>query len=367
MKANRQVHIATVAAIRPDLIRLAPLIKQLDADPTIRHNFVWSAQHYDRNLSGVFFDELNLRQPDYDLEVGWNRFNEQSRTSEEQLRRLIKLLPEALCLQGGKPDLTLFLGDSNTVLVAPVLKKLGFRVGHIEAGMRSNDFRMPEEINRRCCDLSADLRFCYHDSYVNILEREGLVKGNFVVGNPIKETFNAFIKPRLRGWGKKSNGYILVDLHRDELIKDPEQLSFVLHYCKMAGERYNLPILFLKFPRTMKAIADNNLNLYQLQPIDLLPYFKYMEYVYHAKFLISDSGTAQEEPCLLRTPVIVPRQYTERPYSVIEDCSYLLTNPAYRAKSSFEWIDSKPKMYTAWLGDGKTSAKIVSIIKRTLK
>lgn len=364
---RKQIHVATVAAIRPDLIRLAPLIKRLDADPTIRHTFIHSGQHFDENLCGAFFKELELRLPDHNLDVGYDFIKEEHRSWPAQLIRLSQLLPDILTKDFNKPDLTLFLGDSNSVLIAPVLKKMGFRVGHIEAGMRSNDFRMPEEINRRCCDVASDYHFCYDESYGSNLFKEGLPFGNiYNVGNPIKETFNTYIKPLLRNWGKKANGYILVDLHRDELIRDATRLQEILKYCNKAGEAYNLPVLLLRFPRTMKAIADNNLNIGDLQTIDLLPYFKYMEYVHHAKFLISDSGTAQEEPGLLKTPVIVPRQYTERPLSMANGCSFLLRKPKEDCKSSLAWLDAGPAMDTAWLGDGKTSSKIVSIIKRTL-
>lgn len=367
MKAKRQLHVATVAAIRPDLIRLAPLIKRLDREAGIKHTFIWSNQHYDYNLRDTFFSGLKLREPDYNLQVGFDEFEDRPRPSEKQLCRLIELLPRVLTQDHSKPDLTLFLGDSNSVLVAPILKKLGFTIGHIEAGMRSNDFRMPEEINRRCCDLSSDLRFCYHQNYAYELEKEGFLKDNYVVGNTIKETFNSYIKPKLCDWGKKTEGYILVDLHRDELIKDQQRLQIILRYCKTAGEKYNLPVLILQFPRTMQAIANSNLDIFNLQPIPLLDYLGYMKYVYNAKFLISDSGTAQEEPCLLKTPVIVPRQFTERPISMSEGCSFMLINPAYHTKYSFEWLDSKPKMDTAWLGDGNTSKKIVNIIKEKLK
>ncbi len=364
---RKQIHIATVAAIRPDLIRLAPLIKRFESEGGIRHTFVWVGQHFDKNLSTVFFQELGIRQPDYDLRVGWDVNLDKPRPQEEQFCRLVQQLPGVLSQDFGKPDLTLFLGDSNSVLIAPTLKKLGFVVGHIEAGMRSNDFRMPEEINRRCCDVASDYHFCYDETYCYHLFKEGLpYKHTYNVGNPIKETFNIYIKPLLRNWGKKANGYILVDLHRDELIRDATRLQEILKYCNKAGEAYNLPVLLLRFPRTMKAIADNNLNIGDLQPIDLLPYFSYMQLVYHAKFLISDSGTAQEEPCLLKTPVIVPRQYTERPLSMANGCSFLLRKPKEDCKASLAWLDDGPAMDTAWLGDGKTSSKIVSIIKKTL-
>lgn len=363
----KQIHIATVAAIRPDLIRLAPLIKKLDAEAKIRHAFVWVGQHFDKNLSTVFFQELGIRQPDYDLRVGWDINSDKPRPQEEQFCRLIQQLPGVLSQDFGKPDLTLFLGDSNSVLIAPTLKKLGFVVGHIEAGMRSNDFRMPEEINRRCCDVASDYHFCYDQSYSNNLINEGLpYKHTYNVGNPIKETFNIYIKPLLRSWGKKKEDKILVDLHRDELIKQPKQLQEILNYCNKASQIYKLPVEFLGFPRTNKAIVDNDLETGSINFVPLMPYFQFMYEVYHAKFLISDSGTAQEEPCLLKTPVIVPRQYTERPLSIANGCSFLLRKPKEDCKASLAWLDAGPVMDTAWLGDGRTSSKIVSIIKQTL-
>ena len=176
-------HVVTVTGIRPDFIRMSKVFKALDEDPDIKHTLIHTGQHYDDLLSGVFFDELDIRKPDYNLDVGQGGC-----THYEQLARLSVRLITLFKDEGIEPDVVVFLGDSNSVAAAVPLKKEGYKIAHIEAGMRSYDKRMLEEINRTVCDHCSDWHFVYHEDYKDNLIKEGLPEDNiFVVGNTIVE------------------------------------------------------------------------------------------------------------------------------------------------------------------------------------
>ena len=176
-------NIITVSGIRPDFIRMSEVFKRLDEDGNINHTLIHSGQHYDSLLSDVFFKDLNIRQPDYNLNTGketTSHYEQQSILST----KLIKLIQN----NNLSPDLILFLGDSNSVLASIPLKKEGYTIGHIEAGMRSYDERMLEEINRKACDHVSSLLFVYHEDYKNNILKENISKDRIhVVGNTIIE------------------------------------------------------------------------------------------------------------------------------------------------------------------------------------
>jgi len=194
--------VVTITGIRPDFIRMAEIFKKLDEN--FNHILIHTGQHYDKLLSDVFFDELEIRKPDYVLNTG-----QESSNHFDQLSYLSKHVPLLFKEKNINPDIILFLGDSNTSGVAFPLKKEGYKIGHIEAGMRSFDKRMLEEINRTVCDHCSDILFVYHDEYKRFLEKENITKNVFVVGNTIVEVANKFkheiiCKP-------KENNMILMD------------------------------------------------------------------------------------------------------------------------------------------------------------
>ena len=181
-------NILTISGIRPDFIRMSEVFRQLDKCPNINHKLIHTGQHFDKMLSDVFFDELDIRSPDFNLEIG-GPSKEHFHQNAELTVKLIELIRK----QNLDPDLILFLGDSNSVLVAPSLAKEGYKVGHIEACMRSYDRRMLEEINRTVCDHSSELLFTYHDDYTENLVREGIPRHKiYNVGNTIVEVANKF-------------------------------------------------------------------------------------------------------------------------------------------------------------------------------
>lgn len=356
------MQIVTITGIRPDFIRMSKVFERLDKN--FEHIMIHTGQHYDDELSKIFFEELNIRKPDYILDTG-----KSSKNQYEQLSYLSKEIIYLLKRERLNPDLILFLGDSNSAIVSAPLFKEGYRIAHIEGGMRSYDRRMPEEVNRVICDYVSDFVFVYTPLY-----KERLIKENknpdsiFVVGNTIVEVVKEYA-PK----GEKKKNYILADLHRNENLKNPQQFNHILNYLNILGSALSLPVKLVKFRRGMNLITEFNLlngkpNIELIGPFGFL---KYLDLQYNAFGIVSDSGTSQEECPLLKVPVAVPRNYTERPESVEFGNSIMLgeTRPieemvAETIKFFNNYSINEEKI--RWLGDGKTSEKIINIIKEVL-
>lgn len=349
--------IVTVTGIRPDFIRMSAIFKLLDEK--FCHILCHTGQHFDRLLSDVFFEELDIRKPDYNLEIGGPGKQHYHQTADLSVK-LIELVKS----QGLKPDLFLFLGDSNSVLVAPVLRKEGYKVGHIEAGMRSHDKRMLEEINRIVCDHCSNLLFAYHEDYKQNLIKENInEKGIEIVGNTIVEVCTPMLSEMLSK--PKTNEFILMDIHRPENFNYPKRLHNIIAYANLVSSAYKKPVKMLSFGRTMAKIKEFGINLGEVEIVELMSYKQYLTQQYNAFFMISDSGTAQEEPALLNTPVVVPREYTERPQSVYYGCSVMLdVNTDRNWMNSLSYIEAVKRneilINSTWLGNGQTSRLVLN-------
>ncbi len=353
--------IVTITGIRPDFIRMANIFKLLDAN--FNHILIHTGQHYDYRLSDVFFEQLGIRQPNYTLNTGIV-----ATTHYEQLSYLSTAIIQLFKEKKIQPDLILFLGDSNSSCCSLPLKKEGYKIGHIEAGMRSGDKRMLEEINRTVCDHCSDIFFVYHENYKKKLEREGITENVYVVGNTIVEICEMF-RSIVSGSPKK-NDTILVDIHRPENFLYSNRMQNILNFIKLVKRTHNIQIIMLNFKRTFDNMTRSLALDYakEVKIVGLMGYIEYLKTIWDSLFIISDSGTAQEEPALLNTPVIVPRDFTERPESVECECSYMIDvnteNETWN--KSILWT-KYPKIDTSWLGDGLTSYKIIEHIKAYLK
>jgi UDP-N-acetylglucosamine 2-epimerase (non-hydrolysing) len=350
--------IITVSGIRPDFIRMSSIFKKLD--DSFNHILIHTGQHFDKLLSDVFFDELEIRKPDYNLGIGGMGKEHFHQTSELQIKLIELIRNENL-----NPDVIIFLGDSNSVLASTVLKKEGYKIAHIEAGMRSYDKRMLEEINRTICDHCSDYLFVYHDNYKEKALKENISPESiFVVGNTIVEVVNGVTFEK-----EEKKNSIVLDIHRPENFKYKERLENIIKYANLVAEKYNCEVEMLSFNRTVQEIEKQNIDLGNIKKIDLMSFKSYLKKINSCKFIISDSGTAQEEPCLLGVPVIVPRDFTERPESVENNCSFMInvnTENNQTWSNSFEWLDSEKEINTEWLGDGTTSDKIIETLKNLL-
>jgi len=354
--------VITVTGIRPDFIRMSEIFKKLDEN--FNHILVHTGQHFDKLLSDVFFEELEIRKPDYNLEIGGPGKEHFHQTADLSVKLIELIRKENL-----NPDIILFLGDSNSVTSAVPLKKEGYKIGHIEAGMRSYDKRMLEEINRIVCDHCSDFLFVYHENYKQKTIKENIDPNSvFVVGNTIVEVAEKFKPTEV-----KKNDKIILDIHRPENFKYKNRLENILTYANEMGSKYQLPVFMLGFKRTLDYIKDFGIDVTKyewINVIDLLPFKSYIQQVYHSKFIISDSGTAQEEPAILNTSVIVPRDFTERPESVSNNCSFMINvneknHISWASSESWLLLDSNNKNIN-WLGDGNTSENIIKILKEKL-
>jgi UDP-N-acetylglucosamine 2-epimerase len=354
--------IITVTGIRPDFIRMSEIFKKLDQN--FHHILVHTGQHYDRYLSDIFFKEFEIRKPDFNLNIG-SKNNEHFHQLSTLAIKFISLIRK----KNIKPSLIIFLGDSNSVGLSFFLKKEGYKIAHIEAGMRSYDDRMLEEINRKVCDHCSDLLFVYHNDYKKNLLKENIKsKKIFVVGNTIVEPlayFSKKIKP-----SSNQNDYILVDIHRPENFKYPVRLKNIFKYVEFCKKFFKKKIYFLEFKRTIYYIKKFKINTSNVSFTPLMSYTDFLRFQKNSYFIISDSGTAQEEPSLLHRPVIVPRDFSERPQSYANNCSFKINVNIkdFSWLKSIYWINkyknNKIRKNNRWLGNGKTSSKIIEILKK---
>jgi len=352
--------IVTISGIRPDFIRMSEIFKKLDQH--FNHILIHTGQHYDKLLSDVFFEELNIRKPDYILNTG-----KESSNHFEQLSYLSTAIPKLFKEQNINPNLIIFLGDANTVSASFPLKKEGYKICHIEAGMRSFDKRMLEEINRTVCDHCSDILFVYCDKYKEHLANENIVNNVFVVGNTIVEPCMKFRSGIMQI--PKRNDIILVDIHRPENFNYTNRLIKIINFVNLCGVKYNLPVKLLYFKRLRDILDKNNISLGVIEMIDLMPFKAYLDTAYHCKFLISDSGS-NEELGLFDVPVIIPRDFTERPQIYEHNCAIKYDVENANNEEIFQWLDDYEngiiKPDPSWLGVGNTSELIIKHLQEYL-
>jgi len=301
--------VMTLFGTRPEIIRLSQVIKQLDrfCDQTLVH----TGQNYDRNLSDVFLEELEVRDPDHYLDV-------RAATFAEQVGQILARSGDILAHV--RPERLLILGDTNSALASIVAARMGIPVYHMEAGNRCYDDRVPEEINRRIVDHCSTVLMPYtHRSMENLL-REGIERERiYVTGNPIYEVLgaNATRIERsniLSDLELEPRSYVLVTVHRAENVDDEERLTSVIRGLNLVAERHGLPIIVSLHPRTAGRISQFGLENLS-EPLRFLTppgFFDFVALEKQARVVISDSGTIQEECAIFGVPNVTIRDVTER-------------------------------------------------------
>ena len=301
-----------VVGARPNFMKVAPVLNALRAHRHVVQILVHTGQHYDVNMSDVFFEQLGIPAPDVNLAVG---SGSHARQTAEIMMRL-----EPVVLDG-KPDIVLVYGDVNsTVAAALVCAKLGVRVGHVEAGLRSFDRTMPEEINRLVTDRLADVLFTpSEDGDIN-LQREGIpAEKVFRVGNVMIDSLVKLLPVAQRQIRNElPERYALVTLHRPANVDDSAALKSILQ--SLLDVSRDLVVVFPTHPRTRQRIAEFGLELKlktdQLRLLDPLPYVDFLGLQSRARVVITDSGGIQEETTYLGVPCLTLRENTERPITV---------------------------------------------------
>jgi UDP-N-acetylglucosamine 2-epimerase (non-hydrolysing) len=305
--------VMTILGTRPEIIRLSRIIKKLDSHCT--HILVHTGQNFEKNLNDIFFEDLNIRKPDYFLNVKGASFG-------EQIAQI--LIKTEKVIQKEHPDRILMLGDTNSSLSVIIAKRMGIPVIHMEAGNRCYDDRVPEEVNRRIIDHSSDILLPYTERSRSNLIREGIPNGNiFVTGNPILEVIEYYQKQIsgtdvLQRLGLRKGNYFLVTMHRAENVDIPERLNEFIEALKLLGADYRIPIVCSLHPRTKDKLERFGISIDapQIQFHDPFGFFDFISLEKHALCVLSDSGTVQEECCIFHIPNITIRDVTERPETV---------------------------------------------------
>jgi UDP-N-acetylglucosamine 2-epimerase (non-hydrolysing) len=305
--------IMTILGTRPEIIRLCLIIKKLDT--TNEHILVHTGQNYDKNLNDIFFEDLELRQPDYYLGAKASSFGEQISIILREIEKLyIKL----------KPDRVLILGDTNSGLTAIIAERMMIPVFHMEAGNRCYDLKVPEEKNRKIIDSISTIAIPYTPNSRENLLREGIQKNRiYVSGNPIYEVLQTFMKKVdesniLDKLSLKPQKYFLTTFHRAENVDDENRLRSLINGFELIADKYNLPIICSVHPRTRNKLEKFNIQIKNenIQFLEPFGFFDFVNLEKNAKLVLTDSGTVQEECCIFNVPTVTMRDTTERPETV---------------------------------------------------
>jgi UDP-N-acetylglucosamine 2-epimerase (non-hydrolysing) len=354
--------VLCVAAARPNFMKVAPVLAALERRgvPT---TLVHTGQHYDTAMSEVFFDELGMRAPDIDLGVG-------SGTHAEQTARVMTAFEPVV--DELAPDLVVVVGDVNSTLAcALVAAKARTLLAHVEAGLRSNDWSMPEEVNRVVTDRVSDLLFAPSAEGVDNLRAEGVAPSRIhLVGNVMVDTLlsnldRALARPVLDELGVMPGEYALVTLHRPANVDDPATLGTLLRALEEIGT--DCPVLFPMHPRVRA-----HLDAIGMHPrIRLLEPAGYLDFVAleaQARLVLTDSGGVQEETTMLGVPCLTLRDNTERPITVTEGTNQVVgRDPARIVAAARQVLKAGVPVRTPALWDGKAAERIAEVVCSTLE
>ncbi len=349
-----------IAGARPNFMKVAPLIhriQNIQKKENVTYRLIHTGQHYDRNMSGSFFEQLGIPEPDENLEVG-------SGTQAEQTAGIMTRYE--YILQRQKPDICIVVGDVTSTLACSVTaKKMGIRVAHIEGGIRSGDWTMPEEINRVVTDSITDYFFTTSETANQNLKKEGVAEDQiFFVGNTMIDTLFANIE-RLQKPGEwehynlTSGSYFVMTLHRPANVDEQKKLKRLIE--NIVHHSGGHKIIFPVHPRTRKMLEKENLVYENLLCIDPLGYLEFNYLVKNARAVITDSGGITEEATVMSVPCLTLRDNTERPETVQIGTNELIgtdpdaIKPALEKLLAGKW--KKGKIPDKW--DGKTSERIV--------
>jgi UDP-N-acetylglucosamine 2-epimerase (non-hydrolysing) len=351
---------AVVLGTRPEIIKMSPIIRELE-DRKDDYFIVHTGQHYSYNLDKVFFDQLELPNAKYNLEVG-------SGSDAEQTSRILALIEKVFMQE--KPAVVLVQGDTNTVLGAALAAaKLNSKVGHVEAGLRSYDRQMPEEINRVLTDHCSEYLFAPTEKTKMILMGEGISESKiFITGNTIVDAiYQNLDRPSsgadiLQNFNLRGKDYFLVTIHRQENVDNPARFGSILQGLALLASKHHLPIVYPMHPRSRKMMNKFNLtpqNLMLTEPVD---FFGFLQLEKHAKLILTDSGGVQEESCILGIPCVTLRDNTERPETLDVGANILSgTLPGDILKCS-EIMLNKLAGWSNPFGDGNAGKRIIEII-----
>jgi len=363
----QKTKISLVAGARPNFMKIAPIIRELDRHP---NEFEWSlvhtGQHYDRDMSDVFFEELGIPKPTHHLDCGGG-------SHAEQTAKIMMRFEEVMLKD--RPDLVLVVGDVNSTLACSIVaKKMNIRVAHVEAGLRSGDMNMPEEVNRIVTDSISDYFFVTEPSGVENLSREGHAPESiFFVGHVMID--NLFFQVEKLGkmaghryptsdLKDRLGRYGVVTLHRPSNVDSHENLRNII--AALTEISRSLPLIFAVHPRTAQNLEKFGLVLPQtIIRTSPLPYMEFLNLWKDAKVILTDSGGIQEESTALGVPCITLRENTERPVTVTEGTNVLVGSDYARVMSASDQVmrgeTATQRRPEKW--DGHASERIIGTLR----
>ncbi len=352
--------IAVILGTRPEIIKMAPVIRELERQG--RECFILhTGQHYSYNLDRVFFEQLKLPQVKYNLEV-------RSGSPAEQTAKILIGVEEVL--QQESPDVVLVEGDTNSVLASALAAvKLHIKVGHVEAGLRSYDRNMPEEINRLLADHCSEYLFAPTGKAKAILLGEGIPEGRiFVTGNTIVDA----IYQNLEIAKEKGNTlsylhlnareYFVVTIHRQENVDSRARFASILEGLDGVAADFHLPVIYPVHPHSQKRMSEFNLEPRNLTLIDPVDFLGFLQLGSNAQLILTDSGGVQEEACILGVPCVTLRDNTERPETLEVGANILAGASPDNILECARIMLGRDKNWRNPFGDGKAGKRIVEIL-----
>ena len=351
--------LSIILGTRPEIIKMSPVIRECEKrglDYFILH----TGQHYSHNMDKVFFEQLGLPQAKHNLDVG-------SGTHAEETGKMLIGIEKVLLKEN--PDIVLVEGDTNTVLAgALAASKLHIRVGHIEAGLRSYDRKMPEEINRVLTDHISDYLFVPTEKAKEILLKEGIREHKiFVTGNTIVDAVYQNLKIAEGNKSSKSKKYFLLTLHRPENVDSRERFASILEALNKIAAEFHLPVIYPIHPRSRKMIRHFNLKPYNIELIEPLDFLGFLQLEANACLVLTDSGGVQEESCILDVPCVTIRDTTERPETLEVGANVLSGSDPYKILESVKLMLNRGNNWVDPFGDGRAGKRIIDILEGQLR
>jgi UDP-N-acetylglucosamine 2-epimerase (non-hydrolysing) len=366
---NEQTNQSTIVFVlgtRPEIIKLAPVIRECERRD-IAFSVIHTGQHYSDELDSVFFDQLELPVPDYNLHVG-------SKSHGQQTGEMLIGIEEILLDE--QPETVLVQGDTNSVLAGGLAtSKLDVSLGHIEAGLRSFDREMPEETNRVAVDHLGDLLFAPTEQSQTYLREEGIPEDRiFVTGNTVVDAVqeNATIAREkstvLRDLGVSSDSFALMTAHRAENVDDRDRFANILRGAGLVSDELEMPVIYPIHPRASAKLNEFNLVLpADVRVVDSQRYLDFLRLQSEASVILTDSGGVQEEACVLGTPCVTLRDNTERPETLDVGANTLAgTDPETILEETKTMID-KPTDWQNPLGNGTAAEQILDCLGQTIE
>lgn len=358
------MRISIVLGTRPEIIKFSPIIREcrrLRLDYSILH----TGQHYSYNMDRVFFEQLQLPQAKYNLDVGSGSHGEQT---GKMLMGVEKILSKE------KPDVALVEGDTNTVLAGALAAvKLGIKVGHVEAGLRSYDRRMPEEINRVLADHCSDLLFAPTLKSKQILLGEGISEEKvFVTGNTIVDAVhqNLEISKKMGAildeLGVADGGFFLATVHRQENVDDERRFRGILKGLEMVQREFGCPVVYPIHPRARKQLGIFDAEVDGVKLIEPLDYLSFLQLESKAELVLTDSGGVQEESCILGVPCVTLRYNTERPETLEVGSNVLSGTDPYEIVKKTKSMLNKDNHWENPFGDGRAGERIIRMLREKI-